>query len=209
VRCPKCREHVTPLGAWSLEYVDDPGQCRHCGVRLLPSHRALWYTPLFAAVAVVGFAWVVLVYMLAAEMRAAGGARQAVVWFVVGRLAVGVGAALVTAYAYWVVWNSGTYRLDESDHSEATEAGAQLDPYDLEQLLRGAIAAEKDGDLRRAIGKYQSIAEYAGGSHPNAELARERIRDLQARLDAQPPAPVEAPPPQRVTPPTRPWDPRR
>lgn len=176
MKCPKCRTHVTPLAEWVREFLDDPRDCPHCRQRLLPTRRAMWWSPAFLVVSVTAF-----VVTFAVELRAAG---AGVPWWQATLAGLGVSAAatVLLGAAYAAVWATGTYRPDDSDPAGGNPAGLSLSAYDLRHLLRAAVAAEQAGDLPRAIEKYAAIVEYAGESHPNAELARQKIRDLRARL---------------------------
>ena len=175
--CPKCHLHVTPLTVWIQESLDDPRDCPHCRQRLLPTRRMLWWSPVFLGVTLVGGVWALVVDM---QVVARGLGPWAVI---LARIAMGAVVCLLLTLAYWMVWVSGTYRPDDSDPAGGNAAGLSLAAFDLQQLLRAAAAAEKAGDWPRAIEKYEVIAEYAGGSHPNAELARQRVRELRGRLD--------------------------
>ena len=54
--------------------------------------------------------------------------------------------------------------------------------WELKMALRKASTLEKQGRFDDAIKQLEAIAERAGGAHPNATLARERIRQLQAKV---------------------------
>jgi hypothetical protein len=175
MKCPNCSRHVTPLAVWVREYLDDPRDCPHCRQRLLPSRRAMWWAPAFVVVPVTAF-----VVAVALEVGAAGAGP----WWAaaLAGLGVSVAAGVVLGAAYLAVWATGVYRRDDSDPAGGNPAGLELSAYDLQHFLRAAVAAEQAGDWPRAVEKYEAIAEYAGGAHPNAELARERVRELRARM---------------------------
>ena len=179
MKCPNCSRHVTPLGVWVQEYLDDPRDCPHCRQRLLPSRRAMWWAPAFAVVPVTAF-----VVTVAVEMGAVGGG---VPWWAaaIAGLGVSFAATALLAAGYAAVWATGVYRRDDSDPAGGNPVGLDLSAFDLQQLVRAAVAAEQAGDWPRAVEKYEAIAEYAGGSHPNAELARQRVRDLRTKMGEQ------------------------
>ncbi len=54
--------------------------------------------------------------------------------------------------------------------------------YQVRMDLHKAVALEKRGEFAEAIKQFEKVAEKAGEGHPNAAMARERIRLLQARL---------------------------
>jgi hypothetical protein len=53
--------------------------------------------------------------------------------------------------------------------------------WELKMALRKAMTLEKQGKYAEAIQQFGNVAEKAGEGHPNAELARERIRQLQVK----------------------------
>ncbi len=64
---------------------------------------------------------------------------------------------------------------------------AQVDAaWELKMALRRATALERRGQYVEAIKQLEHVAERAGQGHPNAELARERIRHLQTRVQGGP-----------------------
>ena len=52
--------------------------------------------------------------------------------------------------------------------------------WELKMALRKAATLEKQGRYAEAIKQYEHVVERAGQGQPNAELARERVRQLQA-----------------------------
>jgi hypothetical protein len=56
--------------------------------------------------------------------------------------------------------------------------------WELKMALRKAKTLERRGRYADAIKQFEHVAERAGPGHPNADLARERIRQLQARLSS-------------------------
>ncbi len=58
--------------------------------------------------------------------------------------------------------------------------------WELKMALRRAMTLEKRGRYAEAIRQFEQVIERAGEGHPNAELARERIRQLQAKLPSPP-----------------------
>lgn len=59
---------------------------------------------------------------------------------------------------------------------------AQVDAaWELKMALRKAMTLEKQSKFAEAIEQFLHVAERAGPGHPNAELAQERIRQLQAK----------------------------
>ena len=70
---------------------------------------------------------------------------------------------------------------------------AQVDAaWELKMALRKAATLERRGRFEEAVRQLEAVAKRAGDGHPNAALARERIRQLQARANA-PAAPGAAP----------------
>jgi hypothetical protein len=68
--------------------------------------------------------------------------------------------------------------------------------WELKMALRKALALEKRGEFAEAIKQFEKVAEKAGEGHPNAAMARERIRQLQARvqgISAEPGAAADRP----------------
>jgi hypothetical protein len=58
--------------------------------------------------------------------------------------------------------------------------------WELKMALRKAMTLERQGRHAEAIKQFEHVAERAGAGHANAELARERIRQLQARAQDGP-----------------------
>jgi hypothetical protein len=58
--------------------------------------------------------------------------------------------------------------------------------WELKMALRKAITLERRGRYAEAIKQFEHVAERAGAGHPNAELARERIRQLQIKVQQGP-----------------------
>ena len=54
--------------------------------------------------------------------------------------------------------------------------------WELKMALRKAIALEKRGEYAQAIKQFELVAEKAGDGHPSAAMARERVRQLQAKV---------------------------
>lgn len=85
---------------------------------------------------------------------------------------------------------SGVYwTQDWVTNGRADDAENELRPseemeavFDLKMTLRKAKTLEKQGKYREAIQQLELVAERAGAGHPNAALAHERIRQLQAKM---------------------------
>ena len=54
--------------------------------------------------------------------------------------------------------------------------------WELKMALRKAATFEKQGHYAEAIRQFEHVVERTDASHPNAELARERIRQLQDKV---------------------------
>jgi hypothetical protein len=54
--------------------------------------------------------------------------------------------------------------------------------WELKMALRKALALEKRGAYAQAIKQFELVAERAGEGHPSAAMARERVRQLQAKV---------------------------
>ena len=54
--------------------------------------------------------------------------------------------------------------------------------WDLKMAVRKALALEKRGDLAAAIKQFELVARKAGQGHPSSAMARERVRELHARV---------------------------
>jgi hypothetical protein len=54
--------------------------------------------------------------------------------------------------------------------------------WELKMSLRKAATLEKRGHYAEAIQQFEHVVERTAAGHPNAELARERIRQLQAKV---------------------------
>ena len=58
--------------------------------------------------------------------------------------------------------------------------------WELKMALRKAATFEKRGHYAEAILQFEHVVQRAGAGHPNAELARERIRQLRAKVESGP-----------------------
>ena len=58
--------------------------------------------------------------------------------------------------------------------------------WELKMALRKAATLEKRGHYAEAIRQFEHVVERTEAGHPNAELARERIRQLQAKVQDGP-----------------------
>jgi integral membrane sensor domain MASE1 len=91
-----------------------------------------------------------------------------------------------------LLWfSSATWPLEMgyTGRGESTNVDAV---WKLKMDLRKSATLEKQGRLEDAIKLWEAVAEQAGEGHPNASLARERIRQLQAKLGG-PAEPGDAP----------------
>jgi hypothetical protein len=68
--------------------------------------------------------------------------------------------------------------------------------WELKMALRKALALERRGKIAAAIQQFELVAQKAGDGHPSAAMARERARQLQARVQgtsAEAGAPADQP----------------
>lgn len=61
--------------------------------------------------------------------------------------------------------------------------------WELKMALRKALTLEKRGEFPAAIKQFELVAQKAGEGHPSATMARERIQQLQAKLQGIAPEP--------------------
>ena len=80
---------------------------------------------------------------------------------------------------FW--FSSATWPL-EMGYPGQGEIATVDSAWKLKMALRKAATLEKQGRLEDAIEQLEAVAAQAGEGHPNASLARERIRQLQATL---------------------------
>jgi hypothetical protein len=79
----------------------------------------------------------------------------------------------------WFATATWPLELGYTGQGENTKVDAA---WELKMALRKAATLEKQGRLEDAIKQLEAVAEKAGDGHPNAALARERIRQLQAKV---------------------------
>jgi len=81
-----------------------------------------------------------------------------------------------------LVWfSSATWPLEMGYTSRGKSTKVDT-VWKLKMDLRKAATMEKQGRFEDAIRQWEEVAEQAGEGQPNASLARERIRQLQAKI---------------------------
>jgi hypothetical protein len=100
MRCPQCKQHVTPFLTWATAFKDNPRQCRSCGLSLQPSYRACWLVPIGFLLCVPTFPLIPVVHDW---LQAALGRQlpKADFLIVFGPMLLGV---------FFVGWLTGTYQ---------------------------------------------------------------------------------------------------
>jgi integral membrane sensor domain MASE1 len=103
-----------------------------------------------------------------------------------------------------LLWFAATTWPLEMGYTGQAENAKVDAAWELKMALRKAATLEKQARLKDAIKQLEAVAERAGEGHPNAALARERIRQLQAKVGG-PAEPSAAADPARKSPSRTGW----
>ena len=79
----------------------------------------------------------------------------------------------------WFATATWSLEMGYTGQAENAKVDAAWEP---KMALRKTVTLEKQGQFEDAIKQLEAVAEGAGEGHPNAALARERIRQLQAEV---------------------------
>lgn len=128
MRCPECRHHVTPFVVWVRQFTDAPGECFHCGTRLLPSRRPIAWLPVALLAAGVMLPAAVVVGV---QLDEAAGINHLNWWnnqpLVQAITKITMFLTIVPAVygTFYLGWRTGWYRIDTSEPI-AAEAAYQV-----------------------------------------------------------------------------------
>ena len=95
------------------------------------------------------------------------------------------------ASAHWPLERAAV-RKKYIGQEDDREADAE---WELKKNLRKALTLEKRGQYAEAIKQYELVAEVAGEDHPSATMARERVKQLRAKVSDSEAEPGAAPDP--------------
>jgi hypothetical protein len=110
-------------------------------------------------------------------------------WAFVPALAVAVGGFTAFMLTYWLSKASPPRARELAELLEAAvarQAGRAEEEspgsqgWELKQLLRKALALEQRGEWEAAVAQFERVIQ-AAGDHPNADLARERVRAIREK----------------------------
>ena len=79
----------------------------------------------------------------------------------------------------WFATTTWPLEMGYTGQDKNTKADAA---WELKMALRKVARLEKEGRIEEAIKQLETVAERAGEEHPNATLARERIRQLRTKV---------------------------